>query len=157
MIQPWSASTDQTSSDRTSKCKTKLFKTVVQMFFIFLPGFVTHSWRAFWSLRTWRGFEAMPTNAMISRNSSSPASHSWWTSSPPGIFYEKYLFSPSIILNFMLFEINFIRILEKRYYLYLTFWKNKKIFTLSFYLHWCNKLTGNFFKKSYVSAMEKNY
>ena len=41
-----------------------------------LPGFWTHSWRAFWSLRTWRGLLAIPTRAIISRNSSSPASHS---------------------------------------------------------------------------------
>ena len=47
------------------------------------PGFWTHSWSAFWSLRTWRGLLAMSTSIMISRNSSSPASHSCCTSSPP--------------------------------------------------------------------------
>lgn len=47
-------------------------------------GLLTHSWRAFWRRLTWRGLEAMPTRAMISRNSSSPASQSCWTSSPPG-------------------------------------------------------------------------
>lgn len=46
-------------------------------------GFVIHSWSAFWSLRTCKGFEAIPTKAMISRNSSSPASQSCCTSSPP--------------------------------------------------------------------------
>ena len=47
------------------------------------PGFWTHSWSAFWSLRTCSGLLAMSTSIMISRNSSSPASHSCWTSSPP--------------------------------------------------------------------------
>lgn len=46
-------------------------------------GLVTQSRRAFWSLRTWRGLVAIPTRAMISRNSSSPASQSCCTSSPP--------------------------------------------------------------------------
>lgn len=46
-------------------------------------GLVTHSCRTFCSRRTCNGFDAMPTSAMISRNSSSPASHSCWTSSPP--------------------------------------------------------------------------
>lgn len=48
-----------------------------------IPGLVTHSCRAFWSRRTCRGLLAIPTRAMISRNSSSPASQSCWTSSPP--------------------------------------------------------------------------
>lgn len=39
-------------------------------------GLLTHSWRAFWRRLTWSGLEAMPTSAMISKNSSSPASHS---------------------------------------------------------------------------------
>lgn len=47
------------------------------------PGLITHSCRDFWSRLTCRGFEAMPTSAIISRNSSSPASQSCWTSSPP--------------------------------------------------------------------------
>lgn len=47
-------------------------------------GLLTHSCKAFCRRRTWSGLEAMPTRAMISRNSSSPASHSCWTSSPPG-------------------------------------------------------------------------
>lgn len=47
------------------------------------PGLLTHSWSAFCRRRTWSGLDAMPTSAMISRNSSSPASHSCWTSSPP--------------------------------------------------------------------------
>lgn len=46
-------------------------------------GLLTHSWRAFWRRLTWRGLEAMPTRAIISKNSSSPASHSCCTSSPP--------------------------------------------------------------------------
>ena len=50
------------------------------------PGFCTHSCKAFWSLLTWRGLLAIPTKAMISRNSSSPASHSCCTSSPPETF-----------------------------------------------------------------------
>lgn len=47
------------------------------------PGLEAHSRRAFWRRRTCRGLVAMPTSAMISRNSSSPASHSCCTSSPP--------------------------------------------------------------------------
>ena len=50
---------------------------------LYSPGFWTHSWSAFWSLRTCSGLLAMSTSIMISRNSSSPASHSCWTSSPP--------------------------------------------------------------------------
>ena len=50
---------------------------------LYSPGFWTHSWSAFWSLRTCRGLLAMSTSIMISRNSSSPASHSCCTSSPP--------------------------------------------------------------------------
>jgi len=42
-----------------------------------------HSSRAFCSLLTWSGLLAIPTSAIISKNSSSPASHSWLTSSPP--------------------------------------------------------------------------
>lgn len=48
-----------------------------------IPGLETHSCNAFCNLRTWRGLDAIPTKAMISRNSSSPASHNCWTSSPP--------------------------------------------------------------------------
>ncbi len=48
-----------------------------------MEGLVTQSRKAFWSLRTWRGLVAIPTRAMISRNSSSPASQSCCTSSPP--------------------------------------------------------------------------
>lgn len=50
---------------------------------ILWPGLVSHSWRDFWRRRTCKGLDAMPTSAIISRNSSSPASHSCWTSSPP--------------------------------------------------------------------------
>lgn len=46
-------------------------------------GLLTHSASAFWNRRTCNGFVAIPTNAIISRNSSSPASHSCCTSSPP--------------------------------------------------------------------------
>ena len=48
-----------------------------------LPGFWTHSCRAFCNLRTCIGLEAMPTRSMISRNSASPASHNCCTSSAP--------------------------------------------------------------------------
>ena len=54
----------------------------------FLPGFCTHSCNAFWSLLTWRGLLAIPTKAMISKNSASPASQSWCTSSPPNNLLE---------------------------------------------------------------------
>lgn len=40
------------------------------------PGFITHSCKDFCKRRTCNGFDAIPTNAIISRNSSSPASHS---------------------------------------------------------------------------------
>lgn len=46
-------------------------------------GLLTHSARDFWNRRTCNGLVAMPTSAIISRNSSSPASHNCWTSSPP--------------------------------------------------------------------------
>lgn len=48
-------------------------------------GLLTHSASAFWNRRTCNGFVAIPTNAIISRNSSSPASHSCCTSSPPSL------------------------------------------------------------------------
>lgn len=48
-----------------------------------LPGLLTHSCKAFCNLLTWSGFDAMPTKAIISRNSSSPASQSCCKSSPP--------------------------------------------------------------------------
>lgn len=48
-----------------------------------LPGLFTHSCNAFCSLLTCSGLLAIPTKAIISKNSSSPASHNCWTSSPP--------------------------------------------------------------------------
>lgn len=54
-------------------------------------GLLTHSANAFWNRRTCNGFDAIPTSAIISRNSSSPASQSCWTSSPP--FDRKFCFN----------------------------------------------------------------
>lgn len=56
-------------------------------------GLLTHSAKDFWKRRTCNGFDAIPTKAIISKNSSSPASHNCWTSSPPEkikIYYFKY-------------------------------------------------------------------
>ena len=65
----------------------------------FLPGFWTNSWSAFCSRRTWRGLLAIPTNAMISRNSSSPASHSCCTSSPPTTNHKQHYITHQPINN----------------------------------------------------------
>lgn len=52
-----------------------------------VAGVLTHSASAFWNRRTCNGLDAIPTKAIISRNSSSPASQSCCTSSPPVDFH----------------------------------------------------------------------
>lgn len=46
-------------------------------------GLIAHSCNDFCKRLTCNGFEAIPTKAIISKNSSSPASQSCCTSSPP--------------------------------------------------------------------------
>lgn len=72
-----------------------------------LPGLATHSWSAFCSRLTWSGLLAMPTNAIISRNSSSPASQSCWTSSPPDKCrkIEKFLITWQFLKNVIIFHV----------------------------------------------------
>lgn len=69
-------------------------------------GLLAHSCSAFWSRLTCSGLEAMPTSAMISRNSSSPASHSCWTSSPP-VIINTYCLNQLLFDDLIYFNLRF--------------------------------------------------